>query len=56
MSEFFVAVDGSNEPTIWRDHLYSDPEALVRLCDLPAKHRTMLWAALSRGFDCEVRS
>ena len=52
MSAFFVAPDGENEPTIWREHLYSDDEALIRQCDLPAKNRDSLWMALIRGYEC----
>lgn len=54
MSRFHVALDGDNEPTIWRTNLYSDDEALIRRCDLPVKNRDSLWLALVRGYHCEV--
>lgn len=56
MSAFYVAPDGEDEPTIWRDKLYSDPIALIRRCDLPTNNRDSLWRALIRGYGCEVRN
>jgi len=53
---YFVAPDGSNEPTIWRQRRYDrEPIALIRLCEIPEPHRDEVWTALMLGFNPEVQ-
>ena len=54
-SPYFVAPDGADEPTIWRDRPGRDPIALIRQCEIPEPHRREVWTALMLGFNPEVR-
>ncbi len=44
---YFVATDGINEPTVWRQSNADAPIAIVRRCDLAATHRDEAWTALT---------
>jgi hypothetical protein len=49
-SEFFIDLDGENEPTLWLENGQS-PRALIRRCDIPFGGRWFVWSLLKEAVD-----
>lgn len=50
-SEFFIEVDGENEPTLWLEN-GEQPRALLRRSEIPASSRSLVWTLIRETIAC----